>query len=82
MPLRGGRGGDGAVKEDVMAVYTFECGGCGVRVDKVFGMLEVGKLGPGDSARSHTADEFIYLKEIEQGIDCYIQIIEKLILSK
>ena len=40
------------------------------------------KLGPGDSARSHTADEFIYLKEIEQGIDCYIQIIEKLILSK
>ena len=40
------------------------------------------KLGPGDSARSHTADEFIYLNEIEQGIDCYIQIIEKLILSK
>ncbi len=26
-----------------MAVYTFECGGCGVKVDKVFGMLEVGK---------------------------------------
>src|ERR1700754_1602059 len=27
------------------------------------------KCGPGDSARSHTADEFIYLKEIEEGIN-------------
>jgi acetylornithine deacetylase len=30
------------------------------------------KLGPGDSNRSHTADEFIYLHEIHQGIDRYI----------
>jgi acetylornithine deacetylase len=30
------------------------------------------KCGPGDSARSHTADEFIYLKEIEEGIKTYI----------
>lgn len=30
------------------------------------------KLGPGDSARSHTADEFIYVAEIVQGIDTYI----------
>jgi len=37
------------------------------------------KLGPGDSARSHTADEFIYLKEIEEGINTYIQLIEKMI---
>ncbi len=29
------------------------------------------KIGPGDSARSHTADEFIYLKEIEEGIEIY-----------
>lgn len=29
------------------------------------------KMGPGDSARSHTADEFIYLKEIMEGIDTY-----------
>ncbi len=33
------------------------------------------KMGPGDSARSHTADEFIYLHEIEEGIDLYIQLL-------
>jgi acetylornithine deacetylase len=27
------------------------------------------KLGPGDTLRSHSADEFIYLNEIEEGID-------------
>ena len=37
------------------------------------------KMGPGDSARSHTADEFIYLREIEEGINCYIQLIEQII---
>lgn len=33
------------------------------------------KMGPGDSARSHTADEYIYLQEIEQGIADYIAIL-------
>ena len=33
------------------------------------------KIGPGDSARSHTADEFIYLKEIEEGVSTYIQLL-------
>ena len=33
------------------------------------------KMGPGDSARSHTADEFIYLHEIRDGIDLYIQLL-------
>jgi Acetylornithine deacetylase/Succinyl-diaminopimelate desuccinylase and related deacylases len=36
------------------------------------------KIGPGDSARSHTADEFIYVNEIRNGIDLYIQILNKL----
>ncbi|QCR21967.1 M20 family metallo-hydrolase [Pontibacter sp. SGAir0037] len=36
------------------------------------------KLGPGDSARSHTADEFIYLHEIKEGIQLYIQMLEKI----
>jgi acetylornithine deacetylase len=36
------------------------------------------KMGPGDSARSHTADEFIYLAEIKNGIETYIQLVEKL----
>jgi acetylornithine deacetylase len=34
------------------------------------------KMGPGKSARSHTADEFIYLKEIEEGIEAYIQLLK------
>ena len=37
------------------------------------------KLGPGDSKRSHTADEFIYLREIEQGIELYIKILEQIL---
>lgn len=36
------------------------------------------KIGPGDSARSHTADEYILVAEIEKGIDIYIKIIENL----
>lgn len=36
------------------------------------------KLGPGDSARSHTADEYINLSEIEQGIDFYTRFIARL----
>lgn len=35
------------------------------------------KLGPGDSLRSHTANEFIYIHEIEEGIPLYITILEK-----
>ncbi len=34
------------------------------------------KLGPGDSTRSHSADEYIYLHEIENGVDLYIKILE------
>lgn len=35
------------------------------------------KIGPGDSARSHTADEYIFLEEIREGIEGYISIINK-----
>ncbi|HUN02431.1 MAG TPA: peptidase dimerization domain-containing protein, partial [Niabella sp.] len=38
------------------------------------------KMGPGDSARSHSPDEFIYLKEIEEGINDYIEILKKVVL--
>lgn len=37
------------------------------------------KIGPGDSARSHTADEFIFVDEIKQGIDLYIQLLNQII---
>jgi acetylornithine deacetylase len=38
------------------------------------------KIGPGDSARSHTADEYIYLDEVKEGIDLYIKLLDGLIL--
>jgi acetylornithine deacetylase len=34
------------------------------------------KIGPGDSARSHMADEFIYLFEIKEGIENYCKLVE------
>ena len=37
------------------------------------------KIGPGDSARSHSADEFIYLNEIEKGIATYIALLSDVI---
>jgi len=37
------------------------------------------KIGPGDSARSHTADEFIFVDEIKEGIDLYIQLLNQLL---
>jgi len=33
------------------------------------------KLGPGDSLRSHSANEFIFIHEIEEGIQLYIKIL-------
>ncbi len=34
------------------------------------------KVGPGESSRSHIADEFIYLSEIEKGIETYIKLLK------
>jgi len=36
------------------------------------------KMGPGDSARSHTADEHIFLSELREGIEGYIEFITSL----
>jgi acetylornithine deacetylase len=38
------------------------------------------KMGPGDSARSHTADEYILVNEIEEAIEIYIQLLDGLVL--
>jgi acetylornithine deacetylase len=40
------------------------------------------KMGPGHSARSHSADEFIYLHEINEGVAQYIQMLEQVVTSK
>ena len=36
------------------------------------------KLGPGDSARSHTADEFIYVHEIKEAVAMYTRLLRNL----
>lgn len=38
------------------------------------------KLGPGDSTRSHSANEFIFLHEIEEGIQIYIDLLNKVLI--
>ena len=38
------------------------------------------KLGPGDSARSHAADEFITIREIDEAINTYVGLLEGLII--
>ena len=38
------------------------------------------KLGPGDSTRSHSADEFIYLSEIKEGIKIYVELLNNVIV--
>ncbi len=37
------------------------------------------KMGPGDSTRSHSADEFIFIAEIEEGIKTYIELLNKIL---
>ena len=37
------------------------------------------KMGPGDSARSHTADEFVYVDEIKEGIELYIKLLNAIL---
>lgn len=37
------------------------------------------KLGPGDSTRSHSADEFIYIAEIEEGIEIYVELLKRVL---
>jgi acetylornithine deacetylase len=37
------------------------------------------KMGPGDSARSHTADEYIFIEEINEGIALYINLLNQVL---
>lgn len=34
------------------------------------------KIGPGDSARSHTADEYIEIEEIRKGMELYVKLLD------
>lgn len=37
------------------------------------------KVGPGDSLRSHSADEFIYVQEVYDGVEFYINLLNKIV---
>lgn len=37
------------------------------------------KIGPGDSTRSHSADEYIFVREIEEGITLYIDLLKQIL---
>lgn len=56
-----------------------KCYGSPTTSDKALMSFPALKMGPGDSARSHTADEFIYLNEVEQGIEDYINLLKKVL---
>jgi acetylornithine deacetylase len=47
--------------------------------DKALMSFPALKMGPGDSARSHTADEYIYVDEIKKGIELYIKLLGKIL---
>jgi acetylornithine deacetylase len=47
--------------------------------DKALMSFPTLKMGPGDSARSHTADEYICLEEIRNGIELYIRLLRNIL---
>lgn len=57
-----------------------ECYGSPTLSDQSLMTYQSVKIGPGDSARSHTANEFIYLDEIRKGIKGYIELLDGLVL--
>ncbi len=50
--------------------------------DQTFVSAPSVKMGPGMSERSHTSDEYVYLSEIEHGIQTYIYLLEKFLSGK
>jgi acetylornithine deacetylase len=57
------------------------CYGSPTTSDKALMPFPALKTGPGDSARSHTADEYIFVNEIADGIKGYIELLKPVILS-
>jgi acetylornithine deacetylase len=57
-----------------------ECYGSPTLSDQSLMNYKSVKIGPGDSARSHTANEYVFLSEIRNGIELYINLLDGLIL--
>jgi acetylornithine deacetylase len=47
--------------------------------DKALMFFPALKMGPGDSARSHIADEYIYVDEIKEGVELYIKLLNEIL---
>lgn len=56
-----------------------KCYGSPTSSDKALMPFPALKCGPGDSGRSHTADEYIFLQEIKEGVEGYIQLLNSVI---
>ncbi|HUB62493.1 MAG TPA: M20 family metallo-hydrolase [Puia sp.] len=56
------------------------CYGSPTTSDKALMPFPALKTGPGDSARSHTADEYIFVDEIAEGIKGYIDLLKPVLL--
>ena len=54
------------------------CYGSNTLSDQVFFTCPSVKIGPGDTNRSHKADEYITYKELQQGLDVYKQLLQEL----
>ncbi|MDE3125416.1 MAG: M20 family metallo-hydrolase [Bacteroidota bacterium] len=65
----------------IQAGLSLGCTGYGspTTSDKALMPFPTLKMGPGDSARSHSADEFIYIDEITNGIALYIELLNKVL---
>jgi acetylornithine deacetylase len=57
------------------------CYGSPTTSDKALMPFPTLKTGPGDSARSHTADEYILMEEIGQGIEGYIDLLKPVLFT-
>ena len=55
------------------------CYGSPTTSDKALMPFPALKIGPGDSARSHSANEYIYIDEIKNGIEGYIRLLNQLL---
>lgn len=58
-----------------------ECYGSPTLSDQSLMTCQSVKMGPGDSARSHTANEYIFLNEIRDGVRTYIRMLDGLQLK-
>ncbi len=55
------------------------CYGSPTTSDKALMPFPALKMGPGDSARSHTANEYIYTREIKEGIELYTALLNQVL---